>query len=482
MTHPKAAVVGLGVSGRAAAELLYEDGYAVTAFDQSTTEVPESLRECLTSVVTIADPVTLAEAICALGPEVVVLSPGVPETSPIAAIPRQRGIDVIGEVELAYRHGILQAGGAKWLAVTGTNGKTTTVGMVESILRAAHVDAIQTGNVGYPVTKAVAEGHEVLVAELSSFQLATTTTLAPWASICLNVDSDHLDWHGDVAAYRAAKARVYDRVLKARFVFADDEVTAGSAVQCSECADSSLVPLTFGVVASGDIGIADGLLIDCAFVDSPEDEPVIADLRQIPLLSGALTRLDGASSPLVRDALAAAALARSLGVSGEDIVVGLQAFQMAPHRYALVPTDDGRYWVDDSKATNVHAALAALNNVVAGTAVWVVGGDAKGQDLSSLVAKAATVVKAAVVIGAEQEDLLELFKRYAPDLPVVSVPGVGPVEAWMRDAVRACDRIAQVGDTVLFAPACASWDQFASYSQRGDVFREAVTDVVGGKG
>lgn len=110
MTHPKAAVVGLGVSGRAAAELLYEDGYAVTAFDQSTTEVPESLRECLTSVVTIADPVTLAEAICALGPAVVVLSPGVPETSPIAAIPRQRGTDVIGEVELAYRHEILQAG------------------------------------------------------------------------------------------------------------------------------------------------------------------------------------------------------------------------------------------------------------------------------------------------------------------------------------------------------------------------------------
>ena len=114
--------------------------------------------------------------------------------------------------------------------------------------------------------------------------------------------------------------------------------------------------------------------------------------------------------------------------------------------------------------------------------MWVVGGDAKGQDLSSIVAKAATVVKAAVVIGAEQEDLLELFKRYAPDLPVVGVPGVGPVEAWMRGAVRACDRIAQVGDTVLFAPACASWDQFASYSQRGDVFREAVTDVVGGKG
>ncbi|WP_182141002.1 UDP-N-acetylmuramoyl-L-alanine--D-glutamate ligase [Schaalia sp. JY-X169] len=482
MTHPKAAVVGLGVSGRAAVELLYEDGYEVTVFDQSATEAPESLRECLTSVVVIADPVKLGEAICALEPAVVVLSPGVPGTSPIASIPQQRGIDVIGEVELAYRHRSLQPGGAKWLAVTGTNGKTTTVGMVEAILRAAHVDAIQTGNVGYPVAKAVAEGHEVLVAELSSFQLATTATLAPWASICLNVDSDHLDWHGNVAAYRAAKARVYDRVRKARFAFADDEVTAEMAVQCNDCSDSSLVPLTFGVVASGDIGIADGFLIDFAFIDSPEDEPVIADLRQVPLLSGALTRLDGASSPLVRDALAAAALARSLGVSGEDIVAGLQTFQMAPHRYALVPTGDGRYWVDDSKATNVHAARAALNNVVAGTAVWIVGGDAKGQDLSALIAEAAKDVKAAVVIGAEQEGLLELFKRYGPDLPVVSVPGMGPVESWMKDAVRACGRIAEVGDTVLLAPACASWDQFASYSQRGDVFREAVTDVVGGKG
>ena len=482
MTRPNAAVVGIGVSGQAAAALLDQYGYAVTCFDQSATEVPAALSGTVTALITVADPVKMGEAICAFAPSVVVLSPGVPEMSPIATIPKSEGIDVIGEVELAYRARALQAKPAKWLAVTGTNGKTTTVGMTESILKAAQIDAIQTGNVGYPVTKAVTENHEVLVAELSSFQLATTVTLAPWASICLNVDSDHLDWHGDVDAYKAAKAHVYDRVQRARFAFADDSATAEMARDGAGPSESLLVPLTFGAVASGDIGIVDGILIDLAFLDSPEDEPTIADLRQVPLLSGALTQRDGVSSPLVRDALAAAALARSLGVAGGDIVTGLQAFRMAPHRFAHVPTDDERYWVDDSKATNVHAASSALRSVVAGTVVWIVGGDAKGQDLSALVREASQVAKAAVVIGAEQQDLLEVFRANAPDLPVVSVPGVGPVESWMREAVRACDRLAGVGDTVLLAPACASWDQFVSYSQRGDVFQQAVADVVGGEG
>lgn len=482
MSHPRAAVVGLGISGRGAARLLHERGYSVTLFDQVATQLPDDLNPLHFELRSDPDATRLSEQIIALAPALVVLSPGVPESSPISQLTRQSGLDVIGEVELAFRIGTAQSDPARWLAVTGTNGKTTTVGMVGAILARAGLDAIETGNIGYPVTRAVTEGHEVLVAELSSFQLATTATLAPWASICLNVDSDHLDWHGSIEAYRSAKSRVYDRVQRARLVFADDPVVAAMACSAADSDGSLVVPLTFGVVASGDIGVVDGVLIDLAFLDSADDEPEVADLSQVPVLRTALSNRDGASSPLVRDALAAAGLARSLGVAGVDIIAGLRDFKMAPHRFALVPTEDGRTWIDDSKATNVHAASAALENMLPRTTAWILGGDTKGQDLSSLIATAADRVKAVVVIGSDQQEILRLLAEHAPQLPVTAVSGDGEPREWMKEVVRACLKMTEPGDSVLLAPACASWDQFANYSQRGDVFVSAVKEVVGGEG
>lgn len=470
MTSGLAGVIGLGVSGKAAAQLLHEHGYAVVAFDQKTTEAPSELASFAT-LVSVADADALGRDIAASGVDFAVASPGIPLSSPLIKTPTEAGVEVIGEVEAAWRFRKDQD--APWLAVTGTNGKTTTVGMTDAILRQAGWDSIATGNIGYPITKSVREGHAALVVELSSFQLATITTLRPWTSICMNVDSDHLDWHGSVEAYQQAKALIYDRVQRARLYFADDPSVAKMAKDGRDSAGSALVPLYFGEGVAGGVGIENGLLMDSAFT---EDGATVAraDLTAVALLRGALGMDDGAGSPMVRDALAASALALSLGVDGADIVDGLNAFQAAPHRFALVPTRDGVTWIDDSKATNVHAAAGALRNVQKGTAVWIVGGDAKGQDLRPLVAEAADQVRAAVIIGADREELVELFFHHAPNVPFVEVEGTGKPEEWMPEVVRACREFAREGDTVLLAPACASWDQFSSYSQRGDLFRAAV--------
>lgn len=470
--HQRAGVIGLGVSGRAAVRLLSEEGFTVTAFDQVSTEVPRDLAETDVGLRTEADPEALGALIVQANLDFVVASPGIPETSPLVQLPKNAGVDVLGEVELAWRFHRREE--TPWLAVTGTNGKTTTVGMTESILRAAGYDALATGNIGYPITGAVREEHQALVVELSSFQLATISTVAPWASVCLNVDSDHLDWHGNLDAYRDAKAKIYDRVRWSRLYFADDPVVEKMARSATDSANALLVPLFFGEPQLGGVGISRGHLVDLAFATSNDPGGVCADLSEVPLLRAALKDADGKASPLVRDALAAAALALSLGVDGTDVVAGLRGFQMAPHRFALIPTEDGLTWVNDSKATNVHAAAGALANLEAGRVIWIVGGDAKGQDLGPLVRSAAQTIRAAVIIGAHRQELADLFTTLAPNIPFVEVPGEGEPQVWMGEVVRACKDFSQEGDTVLLAPACASWDQFASYEQRGDLFKEAV--------
>lgn len=472
MTSRRAGVIGLGVSGRAAAQLLVEQGFAVTAFDQVATEIPGDLADASVTLRSEVNPDALGALVVAENLDFVVVSPGIPETSPLVQLPKEAGVEVFGEVELAWRFHRREE--TPWLAVTGTNGKTTTVSMTEAILQAAGYDALATGNIGFPITGAVLERHQALVVELSSFQLATTSTVAPWASICLNVDSDHLDWHGNLDAYRAAKAKVYDRVRWARLYFADDPLVEKMARNATGSANSLLVPLFFGETRDGGVGILDGMLVDRAFGTAVSPDGVCGDLREVPLLRGALKESDGQASPLVRDALAAAALALSLGVDGADIVTGLSSFQMAPHRFALIPTEDGLTWINDSKATNIHAAAGALANLEAGTVVWIVGGDKKGQDLGPLVRQAAGTLRAAVIIGAQREHLVDLFTTLAPDIPYVEIEEVGAPKELMGEVVRACKEFSYRGDTVLLAPACASWDQFSSYEQRGNLFKEAV--------
>lgn len=492
MTKKLAAVAGMGISGQAAAKLLVEAGYMVVGFDQNTSSSMAAAANLTdlagkVEIVRDADPTFLGTTIAQMKPELVVVSPGIPPHSPLFAIPAQAGIEIIGEVELAWRfssenHGETKANAPSWLCITGTNGKTTTVSMLAAILRAAGRKAVAAGNVGYPITRAVAEQPEVLAVELSSFQLETTRSLTPVASVCLNLDVDHLDWHETKEAYWAAKGKVYDRVKVARFYFEDDSAVEELARAAGDAKDSMLVPLVFGDVAAGAIGISRGALIDRVFTTSKKGGGAKADLTSVPLLRDHLKTADGSQNPLVRDALAAAALALADGVTVAQVACGLSQFDPGAHRFAKVGTQNSVTWIDDSKATNVHAALAALRAVPSGSAVMIVGGDSKGQDLTPLVTSAKDQARGVVIIGADTTRLAALFEKLAPDFPAVVVCGVGKPESWMREVVRACAKMAKPGDTVMLAPACASWDQFTSYSQRGQVYQVAVEEEIFSKG
>ncbi|WRS29453.1 UDP-N-acetylmuramoyl-L-alanine--D-glutamate ligase [Actinomycetaceae bacterium MB13-C1-2] len=467
----RAAVLGAGISGLASAELLRTHGFEVAVFSQAPLETGYE-------VVVDESADSLAKKVTDYAPELVVASPGIPEHSPLIQAPLSAGIRVIGEVQLAWDLSHTCEGeqvAPKWLCVTGTNGKTTTVGMTAAILAAAGYRAPEVGNIGYPITRAIQEPADVLVVELSSFQLATSPDLEPSAAICLNIDSDHIDWHGDRKSYAAAKSRVYDHVDRARIFFDDEPETEEMAQNGTDSEGSRLVSLKFGSAVKGAVGVKDGAVIDCAFTDDGRAE-VLFYLADVPLLASA-DLSNPASDPLVRDALAAAALARSFGVSSKDVLKGLSDFVPQGHRRAPVPTSDGVRWVDDSKATNVHAALAAARSVEPGTLIWIVGGDAKGQDLSPVFEFAAKQAKALVLVGADPEPLIALRDTYAPKT-AMTVAGSGPDGASvLRSAVRACAEIAVPGDTVLLAPGCASWDQFNSYGERGDAFAEAIREL-----
>lgn len=468
----RAAVLGAGVSGSAASELLLEHGYEVKVFSQSAP------AEAMDDIVIEEAADSLAKKVVKFAPDLVVVSPGIPEYSPLIGIPESAGIEVIGEVQLAWNmsHGSKNENTAPpWLCVTGTNGKTTTVGMIASILGAAGYRAPEVGNIGYPIAQAVREPADVLCVELSSFQLATSPRLSPTTAICLNLDSDHIDWHGSREKYAAAKSRIYNHVSGNRIYFADQPATEDMARGAMDSDGSALVQLVFGRVPAGAVGVEGGKIVDRAFTGDPDQPAILVKLDEVPLFKH-VDMSDPSADPLVRDALAAAAVARSYGVKAQAVAQGLEQFTPQGHRRAPVPTNDDVLWIDDSKATNVHAALAAAKAIRPGSLVWILGGDAKGQDLAPLFELAETQAKALVLVGAETKPIEALAARLASRVPVTVVDGGRDGILAMRDAVRASAEIASPGDTVLLAPGCASWDQFNSYGERGDAFVAAVRE------
>ncbi len=323
-------VAGAGISGRAAAEALLRLGARVTVTDAR----PEALVELPEGAV--AGPERLPDDVA-----LVVTGPGRRPDDPLVADAR---VPVVGEPELAWW--IAQAAPSSgpapspWLAVTGTNGKTTTVGMLEAILRAAGADAVACGNVGHPVVTAVGEGRDVLAVELSSFQLHWSPSVVPAAGCVLNVAEDHLDWHGSMAAYAAAKARALRGAVAVGGV--DD---AAAAALLAAAPAGKRVGVTLAVPGPDQLGIDGGALVDRAFGGG-----ALADVVAVT---------PGGPSGLT-DALAAAALARAHGVPPAAVAAGLAAFRPGGHRGAVVGRVDGVAYVDDSKATNPHAADAAL--------------------------------------------------------------------------------------------------------------------------
>ncbi|MDT7785314.1 MAG: UDP-N-acetylmuramoylalanine--D-glutamate ligase [Pseudonocardiales bacterium] len=443
-------VAGAGVTGRSAAEALLAAGAEVVVTDSS----PERLM----ALETLLDGVELVPGLTEppAGTSLVVTSPGWQPSSPLLAAAASAGIEVIGEVELAWRMASELADPPVWLAVTGTNGKTTTVGMLESILHAAGADAVACGNVGLPVVDALLAGRRVLAVELSSFQLHWAPSVRPQAGALLNLAEDHLDWHGGMDAYAQAKAQILTGDVAIGWL--DDDLVV-DLLEKSPARDR--IGFTLEEPADGQLGVRDGWLVDRAFAD---DESLIE-----------VSKIRPAGPPGIADALAATALARAYGVPSEAVREGLEAFEPAAHRAVLVTVSSDVRYVNDSKATNPHAAVASLRAYE--SVVWIAGGLLKGASVEEMVRTEAHRLRGVVLIGQDRQVIADALARHAPDVPV-RVLDTGDDEP-MTVAVRAAQELARPGDTVLLAPAAASMDMFTDYAHRGQAFTAAVQELIG---
>lgn len=461
-------VAGYGMSGRAAEQVLAARGARVVPVDDRSDEVMAT------------DDLLAGDALART--DLVVASPGLPPHHRLLVAAAAHDLPVWSEVELAWRLRVPRASGdgpAPWLAITGTNGKTTTTGMLDAILQAAGRRSAAVGNVGVPITLMATDPQwDVFAVELGSPQLHFTRTMSAQAAAVLNVAPDHLDWHGSYEAYVAAKGRVYERAQVACVYNSADPVTE-QLVRDADVVDGCVaVGFTSGTPLVGQVGLVEDVLVDRGFArlrhTHAAELATLADLAQTAGPDGTVPR------HVVENALAAAALALAHGVEPAHVRDGLRAFTPAAHRIAVVGSLEGVAFVDDSKATNAHAAAAALGGFPERSVVWVAGGDAKGQRFDELVAARRDRVRAVVLVGVDKEPMRDALARHAPEIPVLDVEP-GETGTVMTRAVAEAYRVARASleqqggpVTVLLAPACASWDQFRSYAQRGEEFAAAA--------
>ncbi|TXN30726.1 UDP-N-acetylmuramoyl-L-alanine--D-glutamate ligase [Lacisediminihabitans profunda] len=467
----RVAVLGLGVTGFAVADTLAELGAELLVLANRADEETADLLGVIGVPLALDG---LDEAFDAFAPELVVVSPGFAPHHPLVERATSRGIAVWGDVELAWRLRDKTVRVAEWIAVTGTNGKTTTVQLATAMIAASGKRVVACGNVGVPVLDAVRDpiGFDVLVVELSSFQLHYLDSMSAWASVCLNVAEDHLDWHGSAEAYREAKAKVYERTITACVYNIEDEATRTMVEQAEVVDGCRAIGFGLGLPGPSDLGVVDRIVVDRAFLDDRHRSAI--ELTSVDELE-----VVGLGSPhMVANVLAASALARSLGVAPGVIRLALRAFRLDHHRTETVAEADGIRWVDDSKATNPHAAAASLEAF--DSVVWVVGGLLKGVDVNALVAANAPRLRAAVVIGSDRSAVVDAFARHAPETPLFEVDTTDTKEV-MPTVVRLSAAVARSGDTVLLAPAAASMDQFTDYADRGNRFATAVHEMLGGR-
>ena len=475
-------VAGGGVTGRSVLATLHPLGVTATLCDDD----PVTRQQLAESGVATVSSSSAAQHIVDYA--LVVTSPGFPPTAPVPTAAAAAGVPVWGDIELAWRLDRTGHYGPprRWLAVTGTNGKTTTTSMLHAILTAAGLRSLLCGNIGSPVLDALRESTDLLAVELSSFQLHWAPSVRPEAGVVLNIAEDHLDWHSTLADYTAAKARVLTG--RVAVVGLDDP---GAAALLPGAAAPVRVGFRLGEPAAGELGVRDGMLVDRAFTEAGSS----ASSHGLTLAAVSSIRVPGPVGVL--DALAAAALARSVGVPAEAIANALAAFRVGRHRAELVAVVDEISYVDDSKATNPHAAEASV--LAYPGVVWIAGGLLKGASVHETVGRIASRLVGAVLIGRDAVVVAEALSRHAPDVPVVQVvtgedvdmyatadspvtyvaKAVSPADETvgtrvMNAAVAAARDLARPGDTVLLAPAGASFDQFSGYAERGDAFAAAV--------
>ncbi|CAB4610924.1 unannotated protein [freshwater metagenome] len=446
-------VAGAGVTGSACARALEKRGSLVTIVDEKVSELEGFI-------------VITPERVNFSHFDLLLVSPGWREDHPVVLAARAARIALINEVDLAWS---LKAPGQKWLALTGTNGKTTTVELTAAMLRSGGLTAIACGNVGTTVIEVVEspEQYDYLVLELSSFQLHWLEDAEFISSAVLNIAQDHLDWHGSFDAYATDKLSILDKSMTAILNSQDGEILTRTAHW-----QGRKVFFSLDTPSPGEIGVVEELLVDRAFVADPQEAAMFCELVEV--------------TPTVphnvSNALAAAGLARTVGVSHEAIRTAITEFAPGRHRIETVLVQEGITWINDSKATNPHAASAAIMSAL--SVIWIAGGLAKGAQMGELVQRIKSRVRVAILIGEDRELIAKELSEHAPAIEILRIDTPsqyskgGDDNSLMETVIRAAKERAISGDTVLLAPACASMDQFISYGDRGDRFRTAVEKVV----
>lgn len=456
-------VVGLGIAGFAAADALIQLDATVIVLDANPGEKQKeraTILEILGADIRFGDDSALPKDI-----DLLVLSPGVSPLAPIVQAANDAKVPIWGELELAWRlrdpdHP------APWLLVTGTNGKTTTTLMLESILQAAGKRAVAAGNIGHSLVEVMMDPQpwDVIAVEVGAPQLPFVHTISPQAAVCLNLAPDHIDLFGTFEAYRDAKARIYERCQVAAIYNLADAATIHMVEQAEVIEGCRAIGITLGIPDISMLGLVDEFLVDRAF---------LAERKESALELAEVTDLAITARHNVENALAAAALARAHGIEPRFIRDGLRNWKPAAHRISLVAKINEVTYIDDSKATNTHAAKTSLTAY--DSVIWIAGGMAKGQDFDQLVLDTANRIKGVVLLGVDQEYIASALDKYAPEIPVIKISDSST--AAMSQVVAAAASLAKPGDTVLLAPGCASWDMFRDYSHRGDAFAQAVKEM-----
>lgn len=486
-------VAGLGVSGIGAMEVLKTVGANAISADERKAEaqIHDFSKIDWTKI------------------DAVVTSPVFNPRTPFILEAQKRNIPVISEVELAWLvrvKSLKTSLPAAWIGITGTNGKTSTTEMTSEMLTACGLDAPAVGNIGKSVSHAALEKeHDALCVELSSFQLHFTDSLELDCAAITNIAADHLDWHGGIEAYAKDKSKVFNGVKKALVYNAQDSRVSELAKIAQVKDGCKKIGFTLCAPKSGEIGVEDGWIVDKSGVAGAK----VGEANKIVALNELkhLCEPDGSVYPhLLADALTALALTLGLKQDVENAVKALRNFAPGGHRIQTVATlnakdnlpDHAIRFVDDSKATNAHAAAASISSFGKKSVIWIAGGLAKGGHFEDLVKQNRSIIKAVVVIGLDQKPIVEALNSKGQGIPVTIVSANGesfesfdsvddrvlkevensPVlsadstlgQKVISTAVQAAGRYAQPGDVVLLAPACASMDQFVSYADRGNRF------------
>ena len=431
-------VLGGGVTGSAVAKFLEELGAQIKIADERP--LPDFTNHPINDLQN-------------LDYDLVVVSPGWRPDHPLIGALQNANVPFTSEIDLAWQFRNLHNPNQKWLAITGTNGKTTTTELCAAMLNSAGIKAKACGNVGTTVIESVLnqENYQVLVIEISSFQIHWMNQANFESVAILNIADDHTDWHGSFAAYTAAKVKLLD-LTESAIINGQDE----HLVTQTNNFKGRRILFTLDTPKPGELGLVEELLVDRAFTSDVSQAGALCEITDVqPTVPHA-----------VANTLAAAGLARSIGAGYEEIQRAVKEFTPGRHRLELVLEKDGIRWVNDSKATNPHAAKAAL--FANPDSIWIAGGLAKGADFAELIESCKSKIKCALLIGTDREAIAKELEKQR--IEFFKVDG----EPIMEKVIQRARELAKPGDTVLLAPAAASMDQFKNYSDRGDQFADAV--------